>query len=260
MRISKIFKNLFLNFKKAEKFFLDTLFPIKCLVCQQEGTWLCSDCWEKLPRLREQTCPFCEKNPTPSGRVCFACRVISPLDGMVVAAPYHEETTAKLIHRFKYNFVTELSRPLGQLLVNAYIDSDFPVPHLIVPIPLHRRRLRWRGFNQAALLARELASGITPGYIIDLNETLLVRQRFTQAQMKISNHKKRKKNIQGVFKIITNSLNPKSGLDLKSKTILLVDDVATTGATLFECARILKENGAREVLAIVIARQETKRI
>ena len=196
-------------------------------------------------------CPICEKMITPDGQTCLACKKKSSLDGMVVAASYSQFQISKAVHLFKYRFVDDLHVPLGNLFVNVLRKTELPLPNIITPVPLHKRRLRWRGFNQSALLAKHLADNLLPQNKISFDENILIRNRYTSPQMKIKDHISRKQNIAGAF-----SLSPNA--EIKNKTVLLVDDIATTGSTLFECAKILKEAGASEVFAIVIARQETK--
>ena len=232
------------------KLFLDVLFPVGCLNCGKEGDWLCEKCLSKIKTRGEQVCPICEKAITPDGKTCFNCRKRSSLDGLLVCSSYRDKTLSKMIHLFKYRFVPDLHMPLAEIMSGKITSSSLPLPDLIVPVPLHPKRLRWRGFNQSALLAEQLSKNIAPGIEIPVQEIVLARTRHTSAQMKIKNHQERKRNIQNAFSVI----RPR---EIKGKDILLVDDVATTGATLFECAKILKGKGAREVLAVVVARQET---
>jgi ComF family protein len=128
------------------------------------------------------------------------------------------------------------------------------IPDLIIPVPLHPKRLRWRGFNQAELLAKYLGENMTPGFSLPVLSDVLIRQKNTTTQMKIKNYSERQKNMEGAF-----GINKENNNLIRSKNILLVDDVATTGSTLFECARILKKSGAASVFGIVVARQEFKK-
>ena len=237
--------------QKIFEFILDTFFPIHCLGCKKEGVWLCENCQAKIKIRDEHCCPICEKMVTPSGRTCLACKNKHSLDGLIVASSYAQPSIANAVHLFKYRFVSDLHVPLGNLLVTVLQKTEIPLPDVIVPVPLHKRRLRWRGFNQSALLANHLASKLLPATKIDVAENLLVRNRYTIPQMGIKEYKNRQQNITGAFSV--------SNIEsVKDKTFLLVDDIATTGSTLFECARVLKDAGAKEVFAIVIARQETK--
>jgi len=237
--------------KKTHFIILDTLFPISCINCKKEGSWLCDKCQNNIHINEEHLCPICEKMITPDGRTCLSCKRKSFLDGLLVAASYSQFQISKAVHLFKYRFVDDLHIPLGNLFVNVLRKTELPLPNIITPVPLHKRRLRWRGFNQSALLAKHLADNLLPQNKIPFDENILIRNRYTSPQMKIKDHISRKQNIAGAF-----SLSPDA--EIKNKTVLLVDDIATTGSTLFECAKILKEAGASEVFAIVIARQETK--
>ncbi len=140
------------------------------------------------------------------------------------------------------------------LLVKALVRSDFSVPDCIIPVPLHPRRLRWRGFNQSLLLAEHIAEELTPLLKIEVLD-ILSRARFNQPQMKIKNYQERLQNVKDIF-----TFRPDTDPSLiKNKSILLVDDIATTGATLEECAKVLKSAGAKKVFAAVVARQSVKK-
>jgi ComF family protein len=244
--------------KKIHKLILNILFPIHCIACKKEGLWLCESCQRQIKIQDEHRCPVCEKMLTPDGRTCLACKNLAyrqagknALDGLIVASSYLQFPIAKAVHLLKYRFISELHIPLGNLLVRVLQKTETPLPDLILPVPLHKRRLRWRGFNQSALLAKHLASNLLTQNDILFAENILLRNRHTTPQMGIKDYKSRKLNITGAFSVMLDS-------NLKNKTILLVDDIATTGSTLFECAKVLKAAGAQEVFAIVIARQETK--
>lgn len=248
---NKLKEKIWEKIENIHTLFLDILFPVECLACGSENEWLCDKCLSNIKLQTEQTCPLCEKVSTPDGRTCFACKKNSSLDALLVCASYREKIISKTVHNFKYRFVENLSVPLGKIMVQKIAYSDIPLPDLLLPIPLHSKRLRWRGFNQASLLTKRLSAEIAPGIEIPISENILFRTRFTRAQMKIKNYQQRRANIRNAFEIS----DPEK---IKGKTILLIDDIATTGATLFECAKTLKENGAREVFAIVIARQEMR--
>lgn len=253
------------NLGGIKKLILDTLFPINCLSCGKHGVWLCDSCLKKIPLRTEQVCPVCEKLITPDGRICFGCHKKLAINGLLAASSYQNEAVASAVHCLKYRFIEELAAPLGKILVNGLLNSQLSIPDVIVPIPLHKKRLRWRGFNQAELLANYLSKNLTPGFEIPVINNLLVRRKYTRPQMEIKNYSRRQKNIQNAF-AINEKINIPSHCDssdtkykknmLKNKAVLLIDDIATTGSTLFECAKVLKQNGAKEVYAVVIARQE----
>ena len=157
-----------------------------------------------------------------------------------------------MIHLFKYNFIEDLKIPLGKIMVAAFINHRIPLPDILIPVPLHKRKLRVRGFNQSELLADFLGENLAPGINFPVLKKVLNRKHFTLSQMKIKNYQDRQKNIQGAFAI-------QKSAEIRGKNVLLVDDVATTGATLFECALVLKAAGVRKISAIVVARQEFKK-
>ena len=235
-------------FHEIRKLALDTLFPIRCIGCQKEGVWLCAACFSRIIIKNEHVCGVCEKMITPDGRTCHACKKKSALDGLIVATSYTNSFVSSAIHFYKYRFIPDLHVSLSSLLVKAFQKTDIPLPDIIIPIPLHPRRLRWRGFNQSFLLAGYLSESLLPQFKITLKECL-VRNRYTPPQMEIKNYHSRKQNLDGAFSMAIKE-------NVKNKTVLLVDDVATTGSTIFECAKVLKNAGTKEVFAIVIARQE----
>ena len=208
--------------------------------------------------LPTQVCPYCEKISIPGGGICPRCKekflgknMPIPLDKLVVAATYKESSISHSIHFFKYRFIPDLSEPLGKLMTKSLIENNLPLPDLIIPVPLHKRRLRWRGFNQSELLANYINANLASGFEIPVATDIISRKKYTVPQMKIKNYAQRKKNLQNVFVL------DKGKVDIiANKKILLVDDVATTGSTLFECGRVLKANGASKIYASVIARQE----
>jgi len=260
------------TFEKTKDFILDTLFPINCINCGCDDIWLCETCFSKIELLPFQVCPRCEKLITEKGCLCDHCKKDrTSLDNLLVAVKYRENNIAKMVHLYKYNFVEDLHIPLGKLLVKIILKNNLPLPDLIIPIPLHKRRLRWRGFNQSELLANYVSQNLTPGFSIPVASDLIKRQKYTPPQMQIGKYSERRRNMQDAFAMNHSSLSfsPFSRRDvserqrgktpqefIQNKKILLIDDIATTGATLFECAKVLKANGAKKVFAAVIARQE----
>lgn len=248
-----------LVFKKINNLILDILFPIVCLSCGRGNEWLCPDCFEKIKLLPRQVCPYCEKNETDSGRVCFFCREkflskndAPPLNALVVASSYKDGLISRMVHLYKYNFAHELSWPLGNIMVKILLRNNVLIPDLIIPVPLHARRHRWRGFNQSEILADFIGKNLAPGLDIPVFSDVLERTRHVKPQMKIKSYRKRQENVKKVF-----AINKKTvGSILFGKRILLVDDITTTGSTLTECARVLKMNGAKSVIGAVIARQD----
>ncbi len=214
---------------------LDLVFPITCLVCGRDGVYLCKKCLEKLPRLPHQFCVVCQQ-PAPFGKTHPDCQTKNTVDGSISALSYKDPQITKIIEVFKYNFVSDLSPILSGLMHQAIKDqglTDYFSDFEIVPIPLHARRLNWRGFNQAELLAQELTKLLNLKIINDM----VVRKRFTKPQVKLT-AEERKKNIDNAFELIDDPTN---------KKILLVDDVVTSGSTANEIAKLLKRFHAAEV-------------
>jgi len=233
----------------TKNFILDTLFPINCLSCGKDNVWLCPDCLKNINFLSFQVCPKCEQTITDSGLACPKCKPLSELDALIVASKYKENNIDKLVHLYKYRFIEDLSVPLGKILVAAILKSQLPIPDIIIPVPLHPRRLRWRGFNQSQLLAEYIGKNLAPNFEIPVAADLLRRKKYTPPQMKIKTYSERQNNLKNAFTVNDTE-------EIKDKNIILVDDIATTGSTLFECAKVLKQNGAKKVFGVVIARQE----
>jgi len=228
----------------VQKIILDGLFPIHCLGCGKFDEWICADCHGTLPILTEQHCPVCKKHLTQNGIVCPDCHDTTQdsFDSVFVASYYHDKLLKKAIHYYKYRFIRTLSEPLSLLLAQALQNSTLTTPDIVIPVPLHKRRYRWRGFNQANNLAKELDLQIP--VITDI----LIRVRYTVPQVKMQNKNQRQENLSDAFVI-------KDSLQVMGRNILLIDDVMTTGATLAECARILKASGAKTVSCLVLARE-----
>jgi ComF family protein len=149
----------------------------------------------------------------------------------------------------KYRFIETAADPLAALLAESLAHHPLPLPDLVVPVPLHSRRLRFRGFNQAEVLARTLMAKLLPGMPVPVRTDLLARIRFTKPQMKTDSKSERLANLSAAFTVPLEVAGPIVG-----KHIWLMDDIATTGTTLDECARSLKDAGAKTVWGIVIAR------
>ncbi len=227
--------------KKAGQEILDLLFPISCLVCGKEAAYICDDCLAKLPRLEKQQCLVCQK-PSPFGKTHPDCVTRNSVDGAIAALSYKDRRVFNVIKTFKYNFVSKLATPLSQALIEEIKNqnlSDHFHEFVIVPVPLHKRRHNWRGFNQALLLATQLAENM--GLKVDNN--LVTRKKFTQPQTTLKADE-RKRNIENAFAMIGSVAN---------KKILLVDDVVTSGSTANELAKLLKQNHAAEIWILTAA-------
>ncbi len=233
------------------KAFLDILFPPLCHVCKSfipdsGPIHLCDACREKITPVRSPMCTVCGiPFHTENGmdHVCGACMAslgpfVSARAAVRLAGPVQE-----LIHKLKYGKRVHLSRPLG-LLTAEHLGSFAAesAVELAVPVPLHPRRLRERGFNQALLLADFLAKS----WHIPLSRNNLRRIRWTEPQIHLS-FDDRIRNVRGAFAV-------KEPERFEGKRLLLVDDVYTTGSTITECAKVLKRAGAKEIYVATVAR------
>ncbi len=227
--------------KKPTEFIYDLVFPKKCAGCQAEGPWLCPECFEKIIIVKAAFCPFCQRI-TPQGQYCSRCRPRFNLTGVIIAANY-ENPLKDAIHKYKYDRIRELAEPLSELLVMR-LEAGFPTGNLVlIPVPLTKERERERGFNQAEVLAKKLSQA----FDLSLVTNVLRRTKNRPAQITLTG-RERRENIKGVFEVKGDLVK------IKGKTILLLDDVMTTGATLNEAAGVLKKAGARNIWGLVLAK------
>jgi len=152
-----------------------------------------------------------------------------------------EESARELVYSLKYRNLRALAPDMGRLL-GEYLESHPIAADVVIPVPLHSRRERERGYNQSELLANAL--GILTGAVVD--KRALRRARNAPPQVSIDGHEKRKENVEGAFECTTS---------LDGAHVLLIDDVVTTGSTLSACASALKDSGAKSVWGLAFARQ-----
>jgi len=229
---------------------LDLLYPVFCVGCRQPGVLYCPACRQTVRRVTPPLCPLCGQ-PQPQAQFCPQCAYSlsndeqrPPIDGIRSIA-YLEGTLREAIYGLKYRYIQELAVPLGEMLIEYYNQTPLPAD-VIIPVPLHRRRQRERGYNQSALLAERLGQATH----IPVRLDVLHRHRYTRSQTRLNAHE-RNQNVEGAFSC-TNQQNVEQ--DITNKRILLIDDVATTGATISACARVLRGQGARSVWALTVAR------
>lgn len=236
--------------KQLLQVLLDVFLPPICHICHSfipnAGTiHICTTCRDLLQLVSSPLCPICgiPFAGTGSDHHCGACLTHPPHFDSAQAHFLYEGPIRDLIHFFKYNRKTHLRSPLALLALEG--ASDFLAdhqPHLIVPVPLHRSRLRQRGFNQAVLLGNVLSCKLRLPMLPDI----LIRTRPTEPQINLT-ATERKINVQGAFSVIRPAA-------VTGKRVLLLDDVMTTGSTMNECAKELKKAGADMVIAYTIAR------
>lgn len=221
--------------------FTDFFFPRSCVGCGKIGNYLCPNCCEKLPRLLPPLCQKCGR-PEASGFLCATCwGWHSQIAG--IRAPFRfEGIIRRAVHRLKYNNLRAISGCLATLMAEYLRDNPMQ-GEVLVPVPLHPRRLRQRGYNQSSLLARKLGE-VTSMPVV---ENSLCRVRDSVPQARADTVEDRRRNVEGAFVC--------RGEGVRQRHVILIDDVCTSGATLETCALALKTAGALSVWGLTLARE-----
>ena len=230
---------------------LDFFFPPLCHVCRQfietaGPLHICNSCLEQFSFFdRQPLCTVCGIPFDGAGgdHICGKCLIHRPCFDAARAACLYDGPGMEMIHAFKYSQKSHLRKPLALLAVrelSGFVEGIRP--DLIVPVPLHGKRLRQRGFNQAVLLGELLSRE----WGVAMERRGLQRSRWTEPQINLT-AEQRRENVKGAFAVrIPQAIN--------GRRILLVDDVLTTGSTVDECARVLKRGGAAGVYVVTVAR------
>lgn len=199
----------------------DLFFPKFCANCEKEGSWLCESC-------------------LPSVNLSQENRAVANLDGITALFNYGENTISRLIQMFKYNYLSEIAGIFEKIIYKTNFNNTWQ-DFVIIPVPLHPRRERERGFNQAEILAKLFAKKLGLPTENNLSRTI-----YSAPQVKLSGEERRR-NLKDafVFNVEDRAMPEK---------VLLVDDVYTTGATMEECAKVLKGSGVKTVHGLVLAR------
>jgi ComF family protein len=229
----------------------EVIFPHQCLSCSEimhpfTGQMFCSVCNEKIKFINGNICYICGTNFPDSpaeNHLCGDCLEKRPYFSYARAVFIYENIILNAIHHFKYNRNISMGEKLASFMSDfSFPDIDFTDYSLIMPVPLHVKRLRERSFNQSLVLARALGRKKQ----IPVNFSLLRRHKFTETQTGM--HKaERKQNIKRAFEVSSKE-------KIAGKNIILVDDVYTTGATVNECAKTLIKAGARKISVLTLAR------
>jgi competence protein ComFC len=224
--------------------------PDLCLLCGSENltgsTSVCHECRTSLRWVTPPICEVCGKPLTKledkNSTTCGACLSSPPAYDMARYGLYYEKSVRAAITRFKFNALLYSSRPLAAFLLEAfdryYVNGNFDV---ILPVPVHTRRLMARGFNQATILSQKLSKATG----IPLDRTSLIKTKNTEPQVRLSRSKR--------LSNLTNAFQIKYGKSMSKKRVLLVDDVSTTGATVTEVAKVLQTAGVSYVGVLILA-------
>ena len=231
----------------AFRHLLDFLIPPLCPICKKRVLTphgLCSECFSKIHFIERPYCHKCGRPfefDIPEETHCANCCQKDPTFEKARSAFVYDSFSNKLILPFKHGDRLELTPLLTNLLYRAGLDI-FDEIDAVVAVPLHRYRFMKRKYNQAEVLAKSLSKKIDKPYL----PSVIIRKRATKSQ----GHMKtaaRKKNVAGAFKV-------KNHVLIKNKNILIIDDVFTTGATLNECTKVLRRNGAQHIFILTLAR------
>ncbi len=241
--------------QQAVRALLDFILPPRCAICACATCgvpvpWVCPPCWDSIAYITAPTCAQCGEPfaAPPEGIAsathrCGACILTPPVYDQARAVGVYTGALRTLIHAMKYQRIYGLVPPLGALLAQQFA-THWPagVSEALVPVPLHRSKLRVREFDQALALAQYLGQGVGLPVWTDV----LIRQRPTLSQVGLS-ARERRRNIRGAFTVPHPQV-------CRGKALLLIDDVYTTGATVQECARMLRRAGAARVDVYTVAR------
>lgn len=234
-------------FTETSKNIIDFVFPNICLCCDKsisKDKMFCSDCFSKIPFVQGTICYRCghKLNLLPSQEkiLCTKCLKKRPVYDKARAVFQYNSSSKNSILKFKYTGKIEYSRQFVQLLMQAGKEL-FPETDIIIPVPMHPKRKLSRGYNQAAVLANLLSKKTKIAY----DEKILIRHKHTPKQEN-KTFEERHKNVKDAFIV-------KNKRKIKNRTVLLIDDVLTTGATVNNCAKTLKKAGASSVFVLTIA-------
>ncbi len=225
---------------------LNLIFPPRCIVCREirRDFPFCGNCRERFPILKDPCCPVCAlpfPSPVTENHTCSVCLLDPPSFSRTIALGLYQGDLHDLISRMKYRGEERIAEILGDWMGERLVRKGVR-PDGIIPVPLHPARLRQRGFNQSAVMARRIGKRLG----IPVSNCNLMRVRETASQTGLT-REERGRNLKNAFGILGAQL-------LEGKEILLIDDVFTTGATLEACSRLLKRGGVLSVAVSVAAR------
>jgi len=220
---------LCLYFKLIKNLLLDILFPTKCLGCGTKNEILCNNCMVQIRTAERET----------------DTNILAVFD-------YRDPLIRKAIWELKYHHKRYLGEKLGQLLYEFFIEdiSDMKIDVsgrsiYVIPTPISNKKTKMRGYNQALAIAKGFCNWAEIG-VFELKDKVVIKKIDNIPQAKISSRKRRLENVRGVFEIKNSEI-------IKGRTIIIIDDVTTTGGTIAEIMRILKKAGAKKVIGFAVA-------
>ncbi len=225
--------------KEVKAIIIETIFPKTCLSCGKIGDFFCQQCQAKIRKIELPLCPFCRRI-SAQGHSCLKCRQKKALNGATVYGYYQSQPLKLAIKALKYGNIFGLSEYLAKILIEK-IEKDNLQFDIITSVPISKKRLRERGYNQTELLGRVIAEYFKKPFFMGL-----IKAKDTLPQVGLK-RTERLYNLKNSFVVTAG--------DIKDKKVLLIDDVLTTGATLNEVAKVLKKAGARQVWGAVLARE-----
>lgn len=222
---------------------LNILFPKRCINCHKEGSYLCDDCLSLIDVNPFYYC-LCNK-PSKLAAIgkCKACEG-NHLNGLLSSASFDQGIVKNIIHKMKHNYIKELSLPMSVLILThlSLLEKDFS-SFSLVPVPLSIKKMKRRGFNQSEEIGRLVSDALRIPFL----SNALIKITETKPQSDLD-YSERLENVKNCFEINNKEL-------ISSRDILLLDDIYSTGSTMSECAKILKNSGANKVVGISVARE-----
>lgn len=220
---------IFITIKNVIHEFLEILFPSRCIDCNKSGYILCDNCEYKFKLAERET----ESN-------------------IIALYDYRDEIVKKAIWQLKYHHTPYLGKRLGEFLYRELIEEieslyNFSLgsPLLVIPVPITHNKKNFRGYNQSEIIAKSFCNKSDKN-IFKFSNKIIFKKSNTIPQARLTNRKKRLENIKGSFEI-------KNQEEVKGKTIIIIDDVTTTGGTILEIMKVLKKSGAKKVVGFAVA-------
>lgn len=218
-----------IKIKSFIELFLDVLFPSSCIGCNTRNEILCDSCINRLQITNRQT-----------------------EDNIIALYDYRDPVIKKAIWKIKYHNSPYLGQKFGELLYYSFLEEINNIhlfsqgsPIYVIPVPISNDRKRHRGYNQSEIIAKSFCNKSDKN-ILELKTNIIFKKANTIPQAKLTNRNKRLRNIKDAFEI-------KNNQQIKGKTIIIVDDVTTTGGTILEIMKVLKKNGAKKIFGFAIA-------